>query len=499
MRKNLFVKYFSICAAIILISITFLGMMLLLFSARYFGNEKQKTLSTLLDEAAALSERTYNAESNTFENGTTLRAGYTIMAGASDAVVFLCDANGKVLLCSEEPPCIHTGATVSQSVMKQAWGGRVAEQGTLGGLYKDRYYTVSQTLKTDDGLVYGVLFASSSADTLTSYLQDVFTMFLVSAAAVLVFAFVVIYFVTLDMVRPLRQMSAAVKGFAKGDFSARIEATGTDEVSELSTAINNMAAGLSELETTRRSFTANVSHELKTPMTIIGGFVDGILDGTIDKEHERHYLTIVSGEVKRLSRLVTSMLAISRMEAGELTLTLQRVDITTLLARTVFSFEKRIEEKKLSVEGLDMEKCYVKADPDLIHQVVYNLVDNAVKFANVGGAISFSIRTDAGRAYISVRNTGDGIVKEEISRVFDRFYKTDRSRSMNKEGVGLGLYIVKNVVNMHGGEIIVKSQKGEYCEFVFSLETAKQDRKEKKLESSETKARGEGKEHGADE
>ena len=155
-------------------------------------------------------------------------------------------------------------------------------------------------------------------------------MFLISAAAVLIFAFVVIYFVTLDMVRPLRQMSAAMNSFAKGDFSARLEVTGSDEISELSASINNMAASLAELETTRRSFTANVSHELKTPMTIIGGFVDGILDGTIDREHERHYLTIVSGEVKRLSRLITSMLAISRMEAGEMKLNLAQVEICLL-------------------------------------------------------------------------------------------------------------------------------------------------------------------------
>ena len=481
MRKNLFVRYFSICAAIILISVTFLGMMLLLFSARYFGEEKQRGLGSLLDEAALLSSASFNEKNSTFESAATLKTGFELMSSAADAVVFLTDVNGRVLLCSETQPCVHTDAQLAGEIMKEALTeSGVSEQGNLNGLYTDRYYTVSQTLKLENGTVYGVLFASSSVDSLSSYLGNVATMFLISAAAVLVFAFVVIYFVTLDMVRPLRQMSAAMDSFAKGDFSARLEVTGSDEISELSAAINNMAASLAEQETTRRSFTANVSHELKTPMTIIGGFVDGILDGTIDREHERHYLTIVSGEVKRLSRLVTSMLAISRMEAGEMTLRLSRVEISGLLAETVFSFEKRIEEKHLQVMGLDMDKCTVRADRDLIHQVVYNLVDNAVKFADEGGTISFAVKTEGGKAYISVRNTGDGIVKEEISRVFDRFYKTDRSRSMNKEGVGLGLYIVKSVINLHGGDIIVKSQKGEYCEFVFSLDLAKPDRKEKK-------------------
>lgn len=483
MRKNLFVRYFSICAAIILISVTFLGMMLLLFSARYFGDEKQRGLRGLLDEAALVSAASFNEQTSTFESAGTLKTGFELMSSAADAVVFLTDVNGRVLLCSEKQPCVHTNEQLAADIMKQALTeGGVSEQGDLDGLYTSRYYTVSKTLQLDGGAIYGVLFASSSADSLSSYLGNVATMFLISAAAVLVFAFVVIYFVTLDMVRPLRQMSAAMDSFAKGDFSARLEVTGSDEISELSAAINNMAASLAEQETTRRSFTANVSHELKTPMTIIGGFVDGILDGTIDRGHERHYLTIVSGEVKRLSRLVTSMLAISRMEAGEMTLSLSRVEITGLLAETVFSFEKRIEEKHLQVEGLDMDKCTVRADKDLLHQVVYNLVDNAVKFAGEGGTISFAVKTEGGRAYVGVRNTGDGIVKEEISRVFDRFYKTDRSRSMNKEGVGLGLYIVKSVINLHGGDIIVKSQKGEYCEFVFSLDLAKPDRKEKKLQ-----------------
>ena len=480
MRKNLFVRYFSICAAVILISVTFLGMMLLLFSARYFGDEKQRGLRSLLDEAALISRASFDEQTNTFENAQILKVGYELVSRAADAFVFLTDVNGRVLLCSETQPCAHTDAVLTEGVMAQALEDGISEQGDLDDLYESRYYTVSRTLQLEDGTIYGVLFASSSADSLTSYLGNVATMFLISAAAVLIFAFVVIYFVTLDMVRPLRQMSAAMNSFAKGDFSARLEVTGNDEISELSASINNMAASLAEMETTRRSFTANVSHELKTPMTIIGGFVDGILDGTIDREHERHYLTIVSGEVKRLSRLITSMLAISRMEAGEMKLNLAQVEITGLVMETVFSFEKRIEEKHLQVEGLDMDKCYVRADKELIHQVVYNLVDNAVKFANDGGTISFSVHAEGGKAYISVRNTGDGIVKEEISRVFDRFYKTDRSRSMNKEGVGLGLYIVKSVVNLHGGDIIVKSQKGEYCEFVFSLDLAKPDRKEKK-------------------
>ena len=233
-----------------------------------------------------------------------------------------------------------------------------------------------------------------------------------------------------------------------------------------------MADSLAQQETVRRSFIANVSHELKTPMTSIAGFVDGILDGTIPPEKERHYLTIVSDEVKRLSRLVRSMLNIAKIEAGEMTLKPTVFDINEVVLSSIFTFEQTIETKQLDIRGLDAGKIMVEADEDLIHQVVYNLLENAVKFVNVGGYVEVSYTVDPKRTYINIKNSGEGIPKDEISKVFDRFYKTDRSRSIDKTGVGLGLHIVRSIVNLHQGEVIVRSVEGEFCEFSFSVATA---------------------------
>lgn len=218
---------------------------------------------------------------------------------------------------------------------------------------------------------------------------------------------------------------------------------------------------------------ANISHELKTPMTTIAGFVDGILDGTIPPEKRDHYLQIVSGEVKRLSRLVRSMLDIARIEAGEMPLKPVVFDVNDTVCRTIFTFEQSIEAKHLEVRGLDTPKMMVEADPDLIHQVIYNLVDNAVKFVNDGGYLEINYTVENGWVYVGVKNSGQGIPKEEISKVFERFYKSDRSRSLDKNGVGLGLYIVQSIINLHGGNIMVRSTEGEFCEFVFSLPQAK--------------------------
>jgi signal transduction histidine kinase len=231
-----------------------------------------------------------------------------------------------------------------------------------------------------------------------------------------------------------------------------------------------MAVSLSSEEEARRSFVANVSHELKTPMTTISGFVDGILDGTIPPEKHAHYLQIVSGEVKRLSRLVRSMLDLSRIDSGQLKLHPVSFDFTQAVCASLLSFEQQIEQKQLTVEGLeDCEPQTVCGDFDLLQQVVYNLLENAVKFTNEGGTLSVRLYRETGRTFLSIRNTGEGIPSTELPHIFERFYKSDRSRSLDKSGTGLGLYLVKTIVNLHGGEITVQSVPHEYCEFVFWL------------------------------
>ena len=222
----------------------------------------------------------------------------------------------------------------------------------------------------------------------------------------------------------------------------------------------------------QKQFVADASHELKTPMTTIGGFVDGILDGTIPKEKHHQYLAIVSGEVKRLSRMVRSMLDLAKIEAGEMKLNPAEFDLNNIVCQVIFSFEQAIESKNLDIIGLDVDKIMVSADPDLMHQVIYNLIENAVKFVNEGGYIEVKYHNDGARTLVAIRNSGTGIAPQDLPNVFERFYKTDRSRSQDKTGVGLGLYIVRTVIQLHGGEIHVSSKEGEYTEFAFSVPSA---------------------------
>ena len=314
-----------------------------------------------------------------------------------------------------------------------------------------------------------VVFVSADASDRLFYVMDIMDIIFFCALIATVLSSVAIYFVTNKLTKPLRIMAAATKSFSEGDFTVRVPVEGEDEIAQLAVSFNHMADSLADLESVRRSFVANVSHELKTPMMTIGGFIDGILDGTVPPEKQHQYLETVSEEVKRLSRMVKSMLSIARIEAGDTKISPTNFDINELVCRTVFAFEQKIEGKNLQIMGLGSDEAYVFADNDLIHQVIYNLIDNAVKFCNEGGCISFSYKTEDGKVFVSIRNTGEGIAQNELPRLFDRFYKTDKSRSLDKTGVGLGLYIVQTIVNQHKGDLIVQSVEGQYTEFTFSV------------------------------
>ncbi len=472
MQKSLFAKYYAICCAIILVSFTLLGAVFLGFASQYFKIDKQRLL--LRNTKQAVVETVSNYEKNSYQFiDARVASLYRVFGESIDATLFFTDLNGKTIICTDENSCIHKTYSVSSDIIQQALTGEYKEMGRLGGMYPTTYYSVAMPVVLSDGTPIGVIFASSSSENLSYFLVELLNMFLVSSLSALVIAFILVYFVTRKMVIPLRRMVNAAHSFSKGDFTIRVPVEGSDEIAQLANAFNNMATDLANLESTRRSFVANVSHELKTPMTTIAGFIDGILDGTISADRERQYLQVVSDEVKRLARLVRSMLNIAKIEAGEMKISPSAINIHDLVLRTVFTFEQGIEAKNLDIRGLDNEKVMVMADEDLIHQVVYNLVDNAVKFVNEGGYIEFSYRTENNLTYISIKNSGEGIAPNELHNVFDRFYKTDKSRSLDKKGVGLGLYIVKSIINLHGGDIIVNSIEGEFCEFVFSLPSAK--------------------------
>lgn len=486
MQKTLFKRYFSICVSLILVSMVICGIILMIFSSQYIKQEKYDVLITTIDSAIdKLQEKEQNGQLN---DKIEIDEYLDVLSKITDAEIFIYNKNlMNAIYCTEQPPCTHTMQNINQSIIKTVdKHGCYKESGTLSDLYTKKYFTVGKPINNGMKEHIGYIFASIEVNKhFNTYLKQMFKMFLVSAIVVFSVVLIIINFVTHQMVKPLRDMSEAAKEFGKGDFSKCLPVDRLDEIGQLAMSMNNMAESLSVLENMRRSFISNVSHELKTPMTTIGGFIDGILDGTIPENQHKKYLRIVSDEVKRLSRVVRSMLNLAQIEAGELKLNPKKEDMIYIICQTLCNLEKKIEDKNLEIRGLDRDKVFVEADPDLIHQVIYNLVENAIKFSNDGGYIEFSFIKNSSNYLIGIKNSGEGLSREEIPRVFDRFYKTDRSRGLDKNGVGLGLYIVHSIINLHGGEIIVKSVKGEYCEFLFSLPVAKQTSKLKRKSERE--------------
>ncbi len=477
MQKSIFSKYFRVCAVTVLSATLLIGTLFMAFAAQYFSSDKLKLLagSAYVIKNYVI-ERVSTDSGQLSSNDIALRPTLLALSDSNDNVIFITDTEGKTIFCTEGKNCVlHSTYLLPRRVLEKAEEeGIYSESGRLDGYYREPQYTVCMPIaETGSQRTAGFLFVTGSTEELHQFVFEMIKIFLLCAILVLLITFLATYFVTLKMVRPLREMAVAAKKFGQGDFSTRIRIDSDDEIGQLAMAFNNMAKSLSTLESMRRSFVANVSHELRTPMTSIAGFIDGILDGTIGPEKQSHYLRIVSDEVKRLSRLVRSMLNLSRIEAGELKVQTTQFDVLEIICETVFSFEQAINKKRLDIRGLDNDKVMVEADPDLIHQVVYNLIENAVKFVNEDGYLEFSFNTDSHMTYVGIRNSGEGLAKEEIPRVFDRFYKTDRSRGMDKNGVGLGLYLVRSIINLHGGDIIVKSTPGEYTEFIFSIPTAK--------------------------
>ncbi len=395
----------------------------------------------------------------------------TTRVSGIDAVI--CDSQGRIILSSDHEN--YQELKISKGYLEQVTASGLSHYtGMLQGLYGDARYISARPVYGIIGLrPVGYVIASSPVSETRQVLQKISGIFTVGALVVMAVSVVAMSYFSRLQNYPLQEMARKARAFGHGDLDARVRITGSEsrEVEELAIAFNNMASSLQKAEYSRQEFVANVSHELKTPMTTIGGYIDGMLDGTIPPEKQRHYMQIVSDETKRLSRLVRSMLDISQLqsEGGIPAEKMTRFDVEECAGQMLITFEQKIMSKDIRVE-VDMPECpiYTVAQQDYISQVIYNLLDNAVKFCPQGGTLALKIRESGSKIYVSVGNGGQTIPPEELSLLFDRFHKIDKSRNENRDGWGLGLYIVKTIVGLHGEDISVTSMDGR-TEFTFTL------------------------------
>ncbi len=474
--------------AIVFISFSALTLTLASIVDNYSYNMKQKLMENTAQSIGASIDVAMRMGHVSFDNileseRVQFRDILNRNADSAEAVIFITDRDGRVIIKSDDGEKVVPEA-VPQGVLDTVYTGAWDElsYSTLDGVFPTKYVNCirpiyimpSEHIGDFDGIetsreMLGAIFiCSESRNPIIAALGSTFAM---TILWIFIVSFLAVYFISERMTYPLKQMSRAAKSFAQGRFDVRVPVKGEDEIAELAVAFNNMAMSLEKMEESRNTFLSNVSHDLRTPMTTISGFIDGILTGAIPPSKHEHYLGIVSGEVKRLSRLVSSLLDITRLQAGEKKFVKTQFDVCEMARQVLISCEDRIESKKLDVMfDADEDSMSVFADHDSIHQILYNLVDNAIKFSYDEGRLDVTLRRKDRKVYVSVKNTGAGIPKSELPYVFDQFYKSDKSRGLDKTGLGLGLYICKTVIDRHGEEIWVRSEEGSFCEFIFTLD-----------------------------
>lgn len=482
-NKNSFYRLFRHIIVVIMCFIVTMGILIVNLSAAIYKKSR-------LNDIKSMGEMFVNCLSDAYERSSGEYIEYAeefrlnIMC-EYDVRIYMYNQNGTALLGKQWSD--EDVKPLDANMRDTLDGDDFLDMDNTSYLSKSKPYFVYGSkfyLQQDDGKflpVYILVYGETSD--LNSFTMKITLAYIAVALAVLAACYLIIKRRFRKHIEFEDNFLKISEKYSKGDFSEKLDTDLSENLKQITEHVNILAANVSKSEETSSTFIANVSHELRTPMTTIGGFVDGILDGTIKKSRQQEYLILVSQEIQRLRILITSMLNMSRFESGTMSPNFCKTNLTELVIKVVLMFEKRIEEKELEVEELDSSRLTAVVDADLMQQVIYNLVENAVKFVNKGGTLSFSFDQKDDICIIGIRNTGEGLKDSEIPQVFDRFYKTDSSRGKDTTGLGLGLAISRKIVHLHNGHIVVKSIYGEYTEFQVRIpvdpRTVNKDKKEK--------------------
>ena len=470
--QGLYWRQFGVIAGMVLLTMLLLG--LAFFALSYTTNisEKREDMRQRSELIAQMSAEYLVAGTvSDTKRDEAFRLLADVATRMTGMTFLICNTDGNVILTTDENLAGNILVVPPEIVMHIFDRGSYEGRNTLGGIYAKKNFVVGVPMKSSSGLPLGVVISAVAMSQLLDMWRSFIGLFFMTSALILLVAVLVSAMMTTRQIKPIAEMVQATRNYGDGDFDIRMDPNRNDEFGELARAFNGMADSLQETERQRRDFIANVSHELKTPMTSIAGYTDGILDGTIPPEKERQYLQIISDESRRLSRLVRRMLDISQLQEKEMHMA--DFDVCESMRIALLSMEQKITDRGLDVEAdIPEGSVLVKGDNDLITQVIYNLLENAAKFAFAGTALYLGLQVSGEKACVTVRNRGKTIPAEEIPLLFERFHKTDKSRSEDKDGYGLGLYVVKTILSRHKAQICVTSKDG-VTSFNFALPLAR--------------------------
>lgn len=460
---------------IIVIVLLLIGIFIALGSYTTYATQKalvSEKQNNLINEANLLSEQTITSYVQGITSMEYLQVRFNEFEDTLKTNVWYFDSNGKMIVVSnpanyEKLP--YNLKAIDQDInLKKAF----TMTGDFYGMFSGTVISIGLPVYTDSGQ-NGYLVLHTSMTELDSLQDNMLSIMYMPFLVMILVVGVVLAYLSGTVIRPITKLNNAAREYAKGNFDTRTGVKRKDEIGELSDSLEYMASELSKLDEYRKNFIANISHDFRSPLTSIKGYLEAMLDGTIPVEKYDRYLNIVLTESKRLSKLTTGLLELNDFDTYGPILKKQNFDVVDIIREVRNTVEGVCDNKQIDLRlNCPAEHTFVYADKMKIGQVIYNLVDNAIKFSHKGGQIQITVYDKNDKVFVSVKDDGPGIEKDKQNKVFDRFYKTDPSRGKDKQGTGLGLSITKEIIKAHGEHIDLISTPGVGSEFVFSLPKA---------------------------
>lgn len=471
MKKTLFDKI--VVGFVFLVIIIFT--VLVFFTIRNTDkNILENTASRLRNESVLIANTTIADYLYNDLSDLALKDELDSAAETLNCYIWFSDREGNLIVISENYTEKRLPVNIAECVSKGTEYTFFTEIGTFGNTFSNDVLSIGIPVYKNNSYA-GLLTLHTSLSFQDAIMRNTFTSIYTPFLAMMILALIALMGITNSMLKPMRKIIATSQSYAAGNFNARVNITSKNEFGELAKSMEQMADELSRSNEYRRTFISNISHDFRSPLTSIKGYIEAMLDGTIPPDNYEKYLTIVLNETKRLTKLTQGLLELNNYDSFDLQLDRSNFDLKQIITPTMNTFEGRCQDRGIYLHCIfHTENTTVYADRTKIQQVIYNLVDNAIKFTPEGRQITIQVTEKNDKIYTSVKDEGVGIPKESIKKVFDRFYKTDPSRGKDKTGTGLGLAITKEIIKAHGEQITLESEVNEGSEFIFSLPKQKE-------------------------
>lgn len=407
----------------------------------------------------------------------TVKTQLDFLAIYLDSIIRIINPSGRLVLDTDSPINLEDRVVI-QDFDPTATGGSYYMVNDFFGSFETDMLSVIAPI-TSDYMVKGYVVIHCSMEDIQASCDSLLNISYITLAILFLLSLIILIFFTELVYIPLRKITHATEQYASGNFHYEFQVDSEDEIGYLAGCLNYMASQIAGSEDDQKKFVANVSHDFRSPLTSVKGYLEAMLDGTIPPEMYEKYLNIVLNETERLTKLTNSLLTLNNLNTKGMLLDRTDFEINGIIRGTAASFEGTCMKKNIAIELiLTGDNMYVNADMGKIQQVFYNLMDNAVKFSHCDSVIKVETSVKKNKLFISVKDTGIGIPKEDLKLIWDRFYKSDLSRGKDKKGTGLGLSIVKEIINSHDEHINVISTEGAGSEFIFSLPLSDSDNEE---------------------